>query len=280
MIRHDDFLHKLDKASKSSRYIKGVCPFHDDDDPSLLVWDDGWFKCLGCNRQGSWKMLWNKLQGQHIIIRPDKKVEWAGPPPVEDLEQTCYQSHLDLVKFSSFQWYLEMRGLTESIESNELGYYEGWYTVPVTAANGTFITAVFRASPLVQSVTNIRYVCKHVPVPFFPNHRLVKKTDYLFVVYGIFDALTLSQLGYPVVTSTAGKDTFNPEWLNYHRGRIFIIPDKGEEATAYGLASQLDYRGKVINLDWPDKVKDCNGYLEKGKGDVLRTTLHNIVREL
>lgn len=277
MIQYKDFLNRLQNSHEYERYITGVCPFHTDSDPSILVFKDGWFKCLGCNRQGSWQMLWNKLSGQNIIIRPDNRTSWSGPTFDSSLEQLCYQSHLDLMQFSSYQWYLKERGLENRMELNELGYYEGWYTIPVTSEDGQFITAVFRSSPHVQHVTGLRYICKHVPVPFYPDHSEVHRHNFLFVVYGILDALTLADMHLPVVTSTAGKDTFNPEWLDTHRKQVFIIPDKGEESTAYGLASCLDFRGRVINLEFPDGVKDCNGFYEKGKGDLLERQLRNVI---
>lgn len=277
MIKYADFMSKLQNAHEYDRYITGVCPFHVDSDPSILVFKDGWFKCLGCNRQGSWQMLWNKLQGQHIIIRPDNRTSWLGPVFDSSLETLCYQSHLDLVKFSSYQWYLKERGLENRIDINELGYYEGWYTIPVTDFEGRFITAVFRASPHVQHVTGLRYICKHVPVPFYPNYSQAKSSGFLFVVYGILDALTLADMNLPVVTSTAGKDTFSAEWLEFHRKKVFIIPDKGEEATAYELASNLDFRGRVINLEFPDNIKDCNGFYENKRGDLLERQLRNVL---
>lgn len=275
MIKYTDFLTKLDRAHKYEKYIAGMCPFEEHHNQALLCFADGWFHCLGCNRQGSWQMLWNKLQGQNIVVRPDAKKSWQGPPVSEDLESLCYQSHIDLMQFSSFKWYLEERGLEGRIEINELGYYEGWYTIPVMSEDGGFITSVFRSSPLIQRATNLRYVCRHIPVPFVPDYGLLNRSDVLFVVYGMLDALTLADLRFPVMTSTSGKDTFNPEWLDKYRKQIYIIPDAGEEDTAYGLASQLDFRGKVLNLEFPDGVKDCNGFYEQKKGEALRCQLEN-----
>jgi hypothetical protein len=275
-LKHKDFLTKLDRAHEYTKYIAGMCPFVEHHNQALLVFADGWFKCLGCGRHGSWEQLWNKLQGQNVVIRPEGKTAWKGPQVTGNLEDLCYQAHMDLMQFSSYQWYIEQRGLEGRIEINELGYHEGWYTIPVTSEDGNFITAVFRSSPPVQQATDLRYICRHIPVPFVPDYNLIRKSDTLFVVYGILDALTLADLRFPVMTSTAGKDTFNPEWLDSYRKKIVIIPDKGEEDTAYGLASQLDFRGRVLNLDFPDGVKDCNGFYETKKGELLRTQLQNI----
>ncbi len=274
MLRYEDFLSKIKDSKECGRYITGICPFHSDSSPSLLVFRDGWFRCLGCNRNGNWKTLWNKLSGQNIIVRSERHTAWNAPRINGDLAELTYQAHLDLVNFSTLQWYLQDRGLEGRIETNELGYMDGWYTIPVYS-DGNFVTTVFRAAPHIQEATKLRYWCKHVPVPFIPDQHLVKTSDELYVVYGIFDALTLADLRFPVITSTSGKDTFNPEWLDSYRKRIYIVPDKGEEASAYSLAAHLGWRGKVLQLEFPQGKKDCNGFYEIGKGDMLATQLRN-----
>jgi len=272
-ITYDTLKDKVD-GHEYSNYFAMDCPFSPHKSQALLVFKDGWFRCLGCGRHGSWNQLWNKLSGQNIIVRPEGRTTWAGAT-LSGTEELCYQAHLDLTHFSSYQWYLESRGLEGRIDVNELGYYEGWYTIPVRDENGDFITTVFRAAPHVQNTTGIRYVCKHVPVPFIPDHHIVRNSDHLFVVYGVFDALTLADMRFPVVTSTAGANTFNPEWLDNLRKKIYIIPDLGEEAQAYDLAAHLDFRGRVLNHEYPLDVKDCNGFYETGRGDLLRRQLLN-----
>jgi hypothetical protein len=270
----DDFKALLHNTHEYDRYIAGDCPWESHKSQALLVFKDGWFRCLGCNRSGNWMMLWNKLKGQNIILRPDNKITWHMPSIAgSDLESLCYQSHMDLMQFESFQWYIKQRGLENRIELNELGYYEGWYTIPVYGENGSFVTAVFRAAPFIQEATGQRYWCKHVPVPFVPDWIRFNQADGVFVVFGMLDALTLVDMGLPVMTSTSGKDTFNPEWLDKYRKRIYIIPDLGEEHTAHELAASLGWRGRVMKLNFPDGKKDVNGFYEKGKGQELRNQI-------
>ena len=48
----------------------GICPFHDDTDPSLHYYKDNkMFKCFGCHKAGSvvqMHMHWQKVQGRTI----------------------------------------------------------------------------------------------------------------------------------------------------------------------------------------------------------------------
>ena len=39
---------------------------------------------------------------------------------------------------------------------------------------------------------------------------------------------------------------------------MLFIPDKGEEKEANRIASQLDWRGKVLKVEYPDDCKDIN----------------------
>jgi len=87
----------------------------------------------------------------------------------------------------------------------------------------------------------------------------------LYVVFGMIDALTLSELRLPVVTSTGGAKSFQPQWLENYRKPILVIPDKGEDRAATNLAGGLDWRGKVKRLDYHGVFKDPNDYLMAGK---------------
>ncbi len=270
-LRYEDFKTVLPNAHEYENYLLDLCVFHEDSHPSMLVFKDGWWRCLGCNRWGGWITLWNKLKGQPVIVHPEHKTGWRGPDirGYESLEQLSYQAHMDLIQFSSFQWYLEQRGLAGRIETNELGYFEGWYTIPVTNKDGEFVTAVFRAAPHVQKVTGERYWAHHAPVPFVPDWNLFKKSKAVFVVYGMLDALTLAELRLPVMTSTAGQGRFNPEWLDEYRKPVVIVPDEGEEKSAVELQKSLGWRGRTLHLDYPHGKKDPNGFFEANRGDDL-----------
>jgi DNA primase len=272
-IQYNDFLSSIDRAEDKGRYITGLCPFHSDSSPSLLIFKDGWWRCLGCGKNGAWIDLWNKIKGQPVHIQAEKKTRWSGPLlNGESLDDIYYQSHLDLLNYPSLGWYItETRKLQDRIEPCEIGYRDGWYTVPVFDIDHTMKTVVFRAAPHVQEVTGMKYWCNaRPPVMYVPDWRLYESGDFLVVCFGIFDALAISDLRYPVVTSTAGKDTFKADWLMLVRKPIYIIPDSGEEDTAIRLANNLGWRGHVIKLNYPVGSKDPADYFKNGKKEELR----------
>jgi hypothetical protein len=276
VLSYEDMMAACSVSQTYGHYFLTICPFHEDQDPSLMVFKDGWFRCLGCDRSGSWKTLWNKLHGQPVQLMPERRIAWNTPRvDAEDLETLCYDAHDDLLQFPSLGWYLEIRGIQDRIEVNELGYWDGWYTIPVKDRHGNFITAILRSAPHIQEATGLRYWCHHTPVPFCPDWNLVERNDYLYVVYGAIDALVLADLRLPVMTSSAGKDSFRPEWLDDQRKEIIIIPDKplNEVESAKTLAGKLGWRGRVRVLDYPEGLKDCADYYKAGRKEELQSLL-------
>jgi len=281
-IKYEDFLYKLPQAEDKGKYIVGLCPFHRDNDPSLLVYRDGYFHCLGadCARSCTWKTLWNKLSGQPIQVLSEKRIHYRSPQGLweyDSREQLAYQAYIDLVRFPTFQWYLELRGLVDAIDIHELGYHRGWYTIPVRDQDYKFENVIFRAAPHVQDAINMRYWADGKPSMFVPDWHLLSKRDYIIVVFGIMDALTLNKFRYPVVTPTHGH-VFDPNWLNNYRKPIYVIPDKGEERKTLELVSNMGWRGKMVRLDYPVGMKDANDFLQGGRGKELMAQLEQVTR--
>jgi len=280
-VQYTDFLHKMRGAEDKGKYIVAPCPFHQDESPSLLIFKDGWFHCLGadCARSGTWKTLWNKLSGQPLYVQPEKRIHYKAPQGLfdyESREELAYQAHLHLVQFNR-GWYLEMRGLADAIEIHEIGYHRGWYTFPVWDRDYKFETVIFRAAPHVQDAIDMRYWADGKPSMYVPDWRLLNKENYLVIVFGIMDALTLNKFRYPVVTPTHGH-VFDPNWLASYRKPIYVMPDKGEEKAGLRLLGELGWRGKLIRLDYPDGMKDANDFLRAGQEKELLAQLEKHIR--
>lgn len=281
-IQYSDFLHLLPGSEDKGNYIVSLCPFHDDSSPSLLIFPDGFFHCLAatCSVSGSYRQLWNKVKGQAVRIYPEKRLQYNAPEAIRDFEsreELAYQAHLHLVKFNR-GWYLEERGLADAIEIHELGYWRGWYTFPVWDKEYKFYNVIFRTSPQLQFALNgMRYWADFKPTMYVPDWRLLEKGDYIIVVFGIMDALTLNKFRYPVVTPTHGH-VFDPAWLSQFRKPIYVIPDLGEERKALKLVSNLGWRGKMARLDYPEGSKDANDFLKGGREKELLAQLEKVTR--
>jgi hypothetical protein len=266
---------KLLKVSSYEGYVAAVCPFHEDSRPSMLIWEDGkFFKCQSCGVSGSFEKLWRKLLGWDSSRVVAEATNFKGPRLPSDLAQLSVvinEAHESLLQFDQFQWYLKNRGVEGRIEACRIGFWDGWYSIPIYDEEHHLQGAMFRANATIQKGTGQRFIHPdgQLNLMYCPDWRLLRTAKAVAVVFGMFDALALSDLRFAVVTSTSGKDSFKPEWLDSVRKPIYVIPDKGEETSAITLAGKLGWRGHVLKLEYPDDIKDPDGYLENNKRDQL-----------
>jgi hypothetical protein len=97
---------------------------------------------------------------------------------------------------------------------------------------------------------------------YVPSWKRCNAKDTIYVTFGIIDAVTLYAAGFASMSTTTGK-RINPSAFDNIRKSIIIVPDSGEEQEALKLAAKLGWRGKVLQLDYPDGCKDINDLLWK-----------------
>lgn len=273
-ITLDQIREILPGARSYSHYVAGLCPFHEDNKPSLMVYEDNFFRCLGCGVVGNYEQLWRKLNGRGAskIIRAEEKFSAPYlPTDLREQEELVETAHESLMKFEQLQWYLENRGVMGRAEPCRLGYFKGWYTIPIYSHYGEYRGMVARAGGVVQKATGFRFIQPHGQhsMMYCPDWNLMEDARTIAVVFGMFDALAISDLRYAVVTPIAGQASFNPEWLNGFRKPVVIIPDAREETEAIKLAGELGWRGKILRLNYPEGVHDPAGFFEVGQRENL-----------
>lgn len=248
------------------RYFTTLCPFHDDTFPSFNVYPDG-AVCLAasCKRSASLTSVYAKVShsAPTFTLQPHASlVRWESIP---DHERLCSEAHEYLLKNPNQGHYLKQRGLDGCIRRQELGYWNGWITVPVFDAGHHFQGMVLRATPSMQAATDVRYLAPpgQARMLYVPDHSLTLHSDHIFIVFGIFDALALSLLGIPTLTSTNVRG-FRSSDLDYLRCKLTVIPDKGEDDKGRDLMRGLDWRGQLLLLPYPANLKDPAGYVEAG----------------
>ena len=275
-ILFERILEALPNAKKMARgYVLANCPFHDDREQSLLVFPDGFAKCMGeCNTWFSNERLYDELQSPGFRPRPSFEPTsfdtFSLPKRLDKLTDFVYNSHRALTSTPGFKWTFEQRGIAECIERSMLGWADGWMVIPFFDEERKVIGAFARAGEGVQRVTGQRFTHPQGQdnLMYAPDWALLRDVSKpLAVVFGLIDALVVSRLRYPVVTATSGKDSFEPRWLNDWIGRIYVIPDRGEEDSAIKLAGRLGWRGEVLYLDYNADTKDPADY---AKADVNR----------
>lgn len=250
------------------------CPYHEDSKPSLLVFDDGLWNCLGCGRRGLNTELYNDLQRTPNVAPEPEAATFFGPKlPTDTLEKSrfAFRAHDMLSRHDSLAWYLKKRGVESRIDPCLLGWHNGWYTIPIIGRGGDVEGLILRAGDHVQKATGLRFTqpSGQTAMLYVPNWHRFRSSKSIAIVYGMFDALSLDELGFPACTTTCGKDSLRPEWFSEYTGKLYLIPDKGEEDTAERHAKLMGKRATVLRLPYRNGIKDPAAFLEEGKRDVL-----------
>lgn len=270
----DDLIPLLDKPHHYEGYIAAVCPYHESDPirASLLVYPDR-YSCKSCDARGWTTDLQRYLEGLPPKIHL-KEDEFQYPPYVNDLHKYSLDCAKRVEDTPHLGAYWIKRGLSrDTVLTCDLGFSQGWYTIPVRDPDQDIIRVIHRAGPRIQRPIAKYYSTKGKSVPYCPNMHFSLTCYTLYVVYGMVDALALYEMGYASITSSMGKGNFNPEWLRMaDASEIVFIPDRDEENTARLHAREFGPRASVLTLDYTfvQECKDPADYLAKGRGDSLK----------
>ena len=275
-IKFSDILSKLDYFQMHDRYAMTVCPFHDDHSPSMAVFKDGGFQCFACGARGGFAKLMKKLDGwtaPTVVEYKGARHRSVLPSDKDQLHAVTLDAHRTLISLQDpLAIYLKKRGMYGRIEPQRLGYTDGWYTVPIYGERHEFVGAVARSSPQVQERTGSRYDVPfgQPPLLYVPDWDMLRNGSFVAVAFGMFDALSLVELGIPACTPTNGQLSIKPQMLEDIRKKIIIVPDKGEHEQALKLEQELGWRGKALILNYPAGLKDPNDLLVNGHGTWLK----------
>lgn len=269
-----DYLDELEELLEGSRryetYIASLCPFHDDSRPSFVVHEDT-YNCLSCGAWGKTKNLYAKLS-RSTFITPKIKFSFHNPFTgwlnKYTLNELFYVAQKNLPSH-----YLKNRGIPDIDQKQlDLGLLENWILIPIKNAKDDIIGAIARAGE--NNPSQSKYITPAGQDPnmiYAPDWALINKSSYIFIVFGIIDAITIYLQGYPAISTVYGKK-LDPQYLSEFRKPIYVFPDKREEAEAMRLAKNLGWRGHLIKCNYPDNCKDPNDLLLKD-ANLLHLTL-------
>jgi len=223
------------------------------------------FNCQACGKRGSLLTLYRKLEGKPLLITLEKKQRFSwriGAQAIWEQAYSCMQSNPSLAKYLTSN-----RGLTaQTVSECKIGYWKGWYIIPIFKA-GEFQGAIARPGSVIESSCE-RYSNSPGEAQLYaPNENKGRSASYVLVPFGILDAISLYQCGFPAITWIAGKHIPSSAF-DLLRKKIFLIPDKDEEREGRRLAGELGWRGQVISLNYGSK-KDSNDFLRGGESKNL-----------
>jgi len=252
-----------------SDYFSALCPYHDDSSPSLLVYQNG-FICMACNERGSLYKLAKRWGNEPP--QPEHKRSPRLPFSQSELEDNYLDAHRQMIRRKIGLEYLHHRGLTdEVIEKNLIGYYKGFYTIPIFEGLKSDLTRtgiVVRVHPNYEHKYPFRYAMLGKSKYYLPPYH-AKDSDYpsvIAVTFGIFDAMSVNMAGVFAISTVHGKGRLDVSIFDDVSSfyMIAVIPDKGEEDDARQLVNRLGLRAFVVNLQYDQTTKDPNDLWVKG----------------
>jgi len=191
-----------------------------------------------------------------------------------ELLELLDDSHDVLVASERLMWYPKKRGIADMVIPCQIGWHKEWYTFPITNELGEIRGAIGRAGSQVRSENKYTVPDGQPPLLYVPDPLLWRTSPKLFVTFGIIDAITLAMLGFAAATPTGGQYSINPDWFIGLMKPIYIVPDQGEKTAAVRLATALGWRGKIIELEYPDDCKDPNEFYTN-HGNILLELIKN-----
>ena len=280
MVILNELSDQLDSVQNYGHYLSALCPFHDDNNPSLLVYEDN-YKCQACGAFGKTNDLLSAISSQSGIIRsrPKKTSDYRNP-------FTKWTRNTSLASALKAAWnnncaspsiYLQNRGISANHQKSlGIGYRDDWYTFPIRDTHNKIVGATARRGmDNSHSAKYINPAGQDANLLYVPSWKSVEKQSIIFLTFGILDAISIHILGYASMSTTTGKQP-NPSAFDYIRKQICVIPDKGEEINGNILVSKLGWRGKLALINEPD-VKDINDIYCKSESN-LRNWLNEMAK--
>lgn len=187
----------------------------------------------------------------------------------DSLDDSLVEYFFELGKTERSYWY--KRGFDDNIINFfKLGYYNGWYTIPIYVNNELKNIVLRRDYPEKRMKALVKGVGA---LPF--NFDIIKNFDEIYYLEGPTDAISFVQHGLPAISTTCGTHCWKPEWIKYftHIKLIYILFDNdnaGREGAKY-IAEKIGiYKCKIYCF---------NGFKEKYDGNDFFVDGHT-VREL
>lgn len=209
-----------------------------------------------------------KDKAEEVLEIREKFVNGSILEEKPEREYVPYEKLVDLLwmlgKNNRDYWYHRCLN-DKTIDRFRLGFYNGWYTLPLYD-KGQFIDFQCRRDEP-NKVIRKWYKDAHT-MPVLLNMELLNLVDTIYITEGTIDSLLLIQEGISAVAQSGGANYWNSEWYPYFNRikRVYYIADndnaglQGAEriATSLGMDKVLIYTfdGKPEKYDTVDYFRD------------------------
>lgn len=254
--------------SNSSKERQAICPFHDDDKPSLSVnQQTGQWFCHACQEGGtiiefikkkynlSSAMAQDKLISDYnlndkeefikVITSDDKKKDKdKDPPPLPPGLPQRYHKVLIEKAQAKFMELVEKRKWTrEVIDDFEIGWDGERYTIPIHDKYGNLINIRrYKIKPQKGEPKMLSFTLgdnKYGGTQIYGWETIKHHTEVIFCE-GEPDRLCLESHGFLSFTVTAGVGSWKPEWTHEFKNKVVHIVFDLDPAGRQGAKKMAD----------------------------------------
>ena len=269
-------------GSIGARGRKIHCPLHDDPKPSMHVWNDH-FHCFECRAHGDLIALLAILDN-HRPFDPKRdfknileKYHLQRPDIQQRVQPLQYQwrSFDEVLHYQNnargnemFRAYLRGRGVhRDTAQAFRLGQDEGWLVIPVIW-NGRVYS--LKRRNMVNNSPLPKYLATPNSPPAIFNGDMLNDSPTIYMVEGELDCISMTQMGYPCVSLSAGATSFHPQWRELFSSREVVIVFDNDFA---GYDAAIDIKDRFIPhariAHVPRPYKDANEWLVHGGEGVI-----------
>jgi DNA primase len=163
------------------------------------------------------------------------------------LADAFWENSLEEQEITRQYWYT--RKITdETIDRFHLGYYNGWYTIPI------YQDDTLRQIQLRRDLPKKEILRWYKDTPsLLVNSSILRFVDKIFIVEGPNDWLSMAQQGLPAVCSDTGAETWLDEWfyrfIKCKEIYILLDNDSAGDLGSSNIAKKLgETRCKIYNF--------------------------------
>lgn len=272
---------------RGHRYF-GLCPFHVDTNPSLVVYPSRQsFHCFGCGESGdviNWieKSIGIDFKGAIKLLGHLPEVT---PQPLFKLQPKRFRSISQEAagywhsKLGKRRTYFHNRGFANHTIDRELFGFDGRrYTIPLwTGVPQESILAAVKLrrddegevkrlqengldGETLRNALKIlpKYILKGSYEPLLYNKWAVEGKEEVWVFFGELDAALATQLSLPSCSPVHGANGWARDWGRTHlraAKRVNIFPDRGEEDQGFRVKAMIGGQAGVLRFPegpWSD----------------------------
>lgn len=263
----DDIKRRIDLRSvipniqpKTAKYSVGLCPFHNEAEPSFVVYEDHYF-CYGCSATGD-VIEWYVTQGMDFTQALQMAAAIAGVALDEKYEKQIHKAAKerderkdDLAKFSYalesepdvIDYLMNQRGLSwDTIKHFELGYCEDKNAVAIPIRGKTRNLSTFAYRFMGDNGNGNRYIVYNSATwkksDNFYNADVLLEEGPVYIVEGYFDVMKMWQAGYKRTVGMIGGSLTDAHIAAIGNNPVVFIPDAKKD-------SDFDlFKKAVLNL--------------------------------